>query len=248
MRKSLLLNIPILLLIFCCTVAQANALYMGFDKQIRDLRFDDGAQHLFDNKSMSQNTFSIGMVLTPALSVEGSYFQSPTTDTSKTLIAGEAYFGGIFGFSSQGLNTNSISVNTVNKIDTYNTARIYGFKLGIKETFPLGSGISLNGTLGLSRTTIRLSHIITRYYTADEAGTPNKNNQLNFSDTKIISSIGMGIDYAIISSLLLKANVLWEQTSKFNHIAPKQSNVRPGQSVVNTQNSVVYGIGINYRF
>jgi hypothetical protein len=248
MIKSLLLSIAIAFFSSNASLAASNLFYLGFDKQIRDLRFTGGAQNLFDTEDMPQNNVSVGFTIMPSLSIECSYFQSPTTESYKMLNQGDAYFGGVFGFASQRLNTQSVSLDLVNSIRTYNTSKIHGFKLGLKETLPLGSSFRLSATVSLSRTTMRLSHTIIRYYTADETGTPNQNNQLDFSSTKMIPSVGVGIDYIIMPHLVLQANMLWDQTAKFNNIRPEQTNVRPGQSIVDAENSKVYSVGLVYQF
>ena len=248
MNKSLLLVIPLIGSAPSALMAETPSFYMGFDQQIRDLRFSGGAEHLFNTKDMPQRNFFVGFMLTPSLSIEVGSFRSHEMYEYETLRQGDTYFGGVFGFASQRLNTNSVSLDTVDRIDTNNTARIRGFTVGLRETLPVGGGFSLNATASVSRITMRLSHTIVRYYTADEIGTPNQNNQLDFLSTRMVPSIGIGVDYAMLSNLQLRVNVLWEQTSKFNNITPEQTTVRPGKSIVDAKNSKVYSIGVIWQF
>jgi hypothetical protein len=222
---------------------------MNVNAQVRHLEFNEPATGLF-HKNGLQGEVLIGVELNDFISIEGGYFQTPRKTMQAVVVQGDNYFGGVLGLGPSRLNPNTASFGLVNKIETRNKSRIYGFRISAKLNCWVDELLNLTLSMGVSQTKLRLSHTILTYSTTDgffEMPTAS-NAQLNFEGNKVIPMVGVGGEYSIANDLAFRANIQWEQTNRFRNLTPAQENIRPGQSIVSARNSILYGIGLYYKF
>ncbi len=179
-----------------------------------------------------QGNIYVGTKFNDCFGVELGYEATNQRDRTASTVSGDPYLGQVV----------PLGVN----FTTETKSKIKGFHANLVGFWPIWEEycVSLIGSLGVANLKLDATHVQTTLN-----GAPNPNiaqTFLKFSKEKWVPRAMIGAQYMIMDQLGLRATVNWENTSKFNKIAPKNNAVSILRA--STENSINLGLGLFFNF
>lgn len=233
-NKSHLRLVVTAMVLFSATGANAafNALedlcpYVGAEAQLRSMSFDRNHGANVFKKRFTQGNAFMGIRWNEYFGLELGYETSVKASRTVNLVPGQIAFG-----------------PTIEDLQTrYSTTRLYGPHANFLGYWPANcSNLDLIGTLGLVYLKAHLSsNLVVR---GAAVATPPQPR--TFKQTKLIARIGGGVQYAFSECIKTRGMVIWENTSRFNHMSVKE--LVSSNGYVKLKNSVIFSLGFSVHF
>lgn len=237
-KKLALLATPIVMLA-TSTPVMANCdwcftPYVGADAQVRSMGLKRGYGKELTTDNYPQGNIYAGLQLNEFLSIEGGFETTWSKTSTATLLGNQMFFG------------RTLARAAPNALFTFLTrTKLHGFHGDIVAFYPFCPQYSLSifGLVGISALRIKVENDLTAINgtTINDPGT-----KLNFAKRKTVARAGAGIQHMITERAGVRAQVIWENTSRFKNLI--SSNFLSSLDIARVQDSFSYGLGIFYKF
>lgn len=242
MKRFIKLALPIVALA-AGSVAQAldisPAPYAGVDAQIRTMKFAKGGPDLLFAKNALQGNVFVGAKLNEYFGVELGYEQTKSKKRD----------------SDASYNNGDVVFNELTEAGDYikstNKHQIKGFSVSILGYLPLVENqTTLYAGVGLARLKMKATFQPTGSHDEDPYNAANREQEKrSYKATKIVPKLTAGVEHMLTKEWGIRGNATWENTARFKKIKPSTRAIHGADaSSLSMKNSVVYGIGVFYKF
>jgi hypothetical protein len=200
-------------------------LYVGADAEVRKMKFDNNYGGNIYKDEYPQGNVYLGIKGNEYIGIEAGWEASRTRRRQVFLPAGSILFGLPQKFEAR--------YNVIVRLRGLHTSLIGFFPVWQNPDFKLIMAI------GVTNLKIKLENTITEI-----ANTPFAAD-IKFGSSKNVLRLMTGVQYMFNNCFGIRANVRWENTSKFKNIEPIRflSN-----ETVRTKDSIIYGLGVVFQF
>lgn len=227
--------VPVSALLLSFSVAASNlntqfylVPYLGVGAEWRHMEFKKDYGKNVTKSNYPQGNIYAGVKLNENLAFEAGYEQSTTLKRNTTLPGVTTVFG--------------ISLPAILGVNQYNIkTKIHGFHVNAVGFLPISKKyrLELIGSVGVARSKVKMSLDIPIFDSRPDT------NHRDFSKSKWIPKIGVGLQHMLTSQFGIRGMVNWEGTSRFKDV--KVVNV-PSTYRARLKDSFGLGLSIFYNF
>ena len=201
--------------------------YFGIDLERRNLRFEDNfGDNLFKNELNQYNTW-IALQVFRYFGIGVGYDNANRRNRTNILNEGESYLG-IFLAPGDGIETHLTET------------KIKGTHVELLGFYPICPRFMIDviGSLGVARNKLSL----TDFFIAQDNILLSSPIVRTYDDKKSVARASLGLQMIIYKYFGARAQVIWENNSRFNGLKPIESPA--ALTNVNLRDSYIYSIGL----